>query len=343
MAKQDAKRFEVGSLTFAAPLAGAAMAAEAEAMGYDFQFFGVNDCQTTDVFTELRMAAEATEQIGLGTCVANFVTRHPVVVASGIAAVQVASGGRAICGVGKGDSAVGRVGRSPQRHEDFVHDLRALCAYLSGGSIELHGVESRLAWLGETDYRPVPVEVAATGPRSLAAAGAHADRVSLAVGADEGRIRWALEIVRSAAKEAGRPADAVRIGAHIPLHVDDDRARAIEALRPSTVGWAHMASFSPAHVASHEPILKKVTSVVHALYDYEHHGYQESNTSPVRHLADDEFVDYYGIAGPADYALERLGKLAGLGLEFFTFVAEGEQKRRIAADIIPALHAARSG
>ena len=107
--------------------------------------------------------------------------------------MQVASGGRAVCGVGKGDSSGGRVGRSPQRHDDFVHDLRALCAYLSGGSIELHGVESRLAWLEKTDYRPVPVEVAATGPRSLAAAAAHADRISLAVGADAGRIRWALE------------------------------------------------------------------------------------------------------------------------------------------------------
>jgi len=339
----ERKRFEVGSLTFAPPLQGAALAAEAEAMGYDFQFFGVNDCQTTDVYTELRMAAEVTERIVLGTCVANFVTRHPAVVASAIAAVQVASGGRAVCGVGKGDSSVGRVGRSPQRHDDFVHDLRALCAYLSGGSIELHGVESRLAWLEKTDYRPVPVEVAATGPRSLAAAAAHADRISLAVGADAGRIRWALEIVRKAAEAAGRPVDAIRIGAHIPLHVDDDRAAAIEALRPSTVGWAHMASFSPAQVATHEPILQRVTSVVHDLYDYDHHGYQESNSSPVRHLADDEFVDYYGIAGPADYALERLQKLVGLGLEFFTFVAEGEQKQRIAADIIPALHTARVG
>ena len=336
-------RFQVGSLTFAPPFQGAAMAAEAESLGYDYQFFGVNDCQTSDAFGELRMASEATEHIGLGTCVANFVTRHPAVVASSIAAVQVASGGRAVCGVGKGDSSVGRVGLSPQRHADFVHDLRALCAYLSGKSIELHGVESRLGWLDDADYQPVPVEVAATGPRSLAAAAAHADRISLAVGADVGRIRWALEIVRESARAAGRPADAICIGAHIPLHVDTDRAVAIDALRPSTVGWAHMASFSPAHVATHEPILQKVTSVVRESYDYDHHGYQESNTSPVRHLADDEFVDYYGIAGPVDYALPRLRELVELGLEFFTFVAEGDQKRRIAAEIIPALRTAKKG
>ena len=80
--------FEVGSLTFAPPLRGADMAAEAEELGLDHQFFGVNECQTTDVYTELRTAAERTSRIKLGTCVVNFLTRHPCVVASGITVSQ---------------------------------------------------------------------------------------------------------------------------------------------------------------------------------------------------------------------------------------------------------------
>jgi len=334
---------EIGTLTFAAPFRGAALAAESEELGFDYQVFGVNDCQTTDVFTELRMAVEATTRIRLGCCVVNFVTRHPCVVASAIAAIQVASQGRAICAVGKGDSALGRIGLRPQRHADFTRDLQILQAYLSGEPAQVGGVESRIGWLAGVDYTKVPVEVAATGPKTLAVAAAYADRISLAVGADPGRIDWALEIVRSAAEAAGRDLSELTIGAHLPVCVADTRREAIDRLRPDVVGWAHMASFDPAHVATHEPILHKVTSVVAAQYDYDHHGVEESQTSPVRHLADDEFVDYYGVAGPPDYVVDRLGGLLEKGLEFVTIVGLGEQRVRVAREVAPALRASSAG
>src|SRR5271155_4859754 len=77
---------------------GGRIGAEAEALGFDVQGFGVNECLSADVFAELRLAAAATETIGLMTSVANFVTRRPVVVAGGCAALDMVSGGRATCG-----------------------------------------------------------------------------------------------------------------------------------------------------------------------------------------------------------------------------------------------------
>jgi 5,10-methylenetetrahydromethanopterin reductase len=329
--------FEIGTTTFAKPLQGAAWAVESEGLGLDFQFFGVNDCQTTDVFTELRMAAEATSSIRIGTCVVNFVTRHPCVVASAIGAIQVASGGRAICGVGKGDSAVGRIGLRPQRNAEFARDLEILQAYLAGEITEVNGSPSQIGWFSNPAYSKVPVEVAGTGPKTLALAGTHADRVSLAVGADPGRIDWALDIVRSAASAAGRDPGEIGIGAHIPLRVHESRETARDMLRPDVVGWAHMASFDRAQIETHEPILKAVTSRVAEVYSYDHHGYEESKTNPARHLADDAFVDYYGVAGPPEYVQERLCALIDKGLSFFTIVAEGDQKLRLAKEIAPAL------
>jgi 5,10-methylenetetrahydromethanopterin reductase len=331
---------EIGSQTFAPPLGGVALATEAEDLGYDFQFFGVNECQTTDVFTELRMAVEATTTLRLGCSVANFVTRHPSVVASAIAAIQLASGGRAICGVGKGDSAVGLVGRSPQRHDDFAADLAALATYLSGGSVRLGDADSQLRWLAGTSYTKVPLEVAGTGPKSLALAGAVADRVSLAVGADPARIRWATDIVYSAADAAGRKRSDIQIGAHVPVAIDASRDRARDELRPSVIGWAHMASFSSAARQAQEPILRRVTDEVHDKYDYRFHSLQESKNSPLRSVADDEFVDYYGIAGPPSYVCDRLLQLMDIGLRHFIFVMEGEQKARLANEVAPILRSA---
>jgi len=285
------------------------------------------------------MAVEATSRIRLGCSVVNFVTRHPCVVASAIAAIQVASRGRALCAVGKGDSALGRIGLRPQRHADFTRDLQILQAYLSAEATTVNEVESRIGWLDEREYAKVPVEVAGTGPKTLSAAGAHADRVSLAVGAAPERIDWALDIVRAAAAEAGRDPSQPTIGAHIPVCVSDSRQEAIDELRPHVIGWAHMASFDAQQVATHDPMLHKVTSVVHEQYDYAHHGVEESRTSPARHLADDDFVDYYGIAEPASYVVDRLAGLIEKGLSFVTVVGLGEQKQRLAQDVAPALRA----
>src|ERR1700759_4115546 len=101
---------EFGHVDFVAPFRGAALAREDEDLGFDIRYFGENSCFASDAFAEMRAAAEATTRIKLATGTSNFVTRHSSVVATSIAAVQVLSGGRAICGVGKGDSAVGVLG-----------------------------------------------------------------------------------------------------------------------------------------------------------------------------------------------------------------------------------------
>ncbi len=61
---------------------------------------------------------------------------------------------------------------------------------------------SRIFWIATVQPK-VPVDVAATGPRVIAAAARHADRVSLNVGADMERIRWGMDVARAARAEAG--------------------------------------------------------------------------------------------------------------------------------------------
>src|SRR5207245_1019029 len=67
-----------------------------------------------DVFAGLVVAALNTTRIGLGTGVTNAVTRHPTVTANAIAAVAEISHGRAILGLGAGDSALYGIGLKPQ-------------------------------------------------------------------------------------------------------------------------------------------------------------------------------------------------------------------------------------
>ena len=66
-----------------------------------------------DVWVELALAAAATERLRLGPGVTNPATRHPAVTASAAATLQEESGGRAVLGLGRGDSSLGQIGRAP--------------------------------------------------------------------------------------------------------------------------------------------------------------------------------------------------------------------------------------
>src|SRR5947209_4116931 len=120
---------EFGHGTVCQLFQGATLALEDEQLGFDVRYFGDNSCFTPDPVIELFLAARATKTIRLAPGLSNTVTKHPSVVANLIASIQVASGGRAICGIGKGDSAMGVIGRGPQKHDEFVEKATMLRNY----------------------------------------------------------------------------------------------------------------------------------------------------------------------------------------------------------------------
>ena len=89
------------------------MAQRAEADGFDGWFVVDSQNLAGDCYVALAQAAAATERIQLGTGVTNPFTRHPAVTASAIASVHAASGGRAVLGIGRGDSALAHLGLAP--------------------------------------------------------------------------------------------------------------------------------------------------------------------------------------------------------------------------------------
>jgi 5,10-methylenetetrahydromethanopterin reductase len=56
-----------------------------------------------------------------------------------------------------------------------------------------------MAWVAALHPTKVPVDVAATGPRTIAVGARHAERVTFTVGADPRRVSWAVEEARRAA------------------------------------------------------------------------------------------------------------------------------------------------
>ena len=104
---------EFWQLTFPMPGQSENTARRVEQAGWDGLYFADTQCLSGDIYSAMCLAAKATTHLKIGTAVTNPVTRHPAVTASAIATVQVESAGRAVLGIGRGDSSLGYLGQKP--------------------------------------------------------------------------------------------------------------------------------------------------------------------------------------------------------------------------------------
>jgi 5,10-methylenetetrahydromethanopterin reductase len=359
---------EVWITGVASPRASARTARQLEEAGWDG--FLVVDSQNLsgDPYVALAMAATATTRLGLGTGVSNTVTRHAAVTACSIASVDRVSNGRAVLGIGRGDSALAHLGRAPGRLGGFERYLRQVQTYLRGESVPFDDIDiptaiapplsalaladappaSRIGWIAQG--RKVPVEVAASGPRVIAIAARHADRVMFALGADTERIAWGIQTARAARRDAGLDPDGITFGAYLNVGCHTDITRARELVKG---GLTTFARFSVMHGTTSGPVSAADDAVLHALrnaYDMKAHTMANSQQAGV--LTPD-FIDRFAITGPPDRVIERLRQVRALGLDKISVSggmrgASAEDaalsKSLLETEVLPALRAeARRG
>ena len=221
-------RFEFGSVEgFAADVR------RAEELGWEYAFIPDSQLRRHDSYVMLAEAARATSRIGIGPLIANPVNRHISVTASSIATVDELADGRALLGLGIGDTAVRLAGLRPARVRELEEAARLARALLRGEPVAVGAKD--LARLPHA--RPVPVWIAAGGPRMLRAAGRVADGVFIRVGTSGANLEAAIEAVRAGAAEAGRAPDAVRLGAVFHTVLVDDAERALRIGRSLAAGY----------------------------------------------------------------------------------------------------------
>ncbi len=285
----------------------------AEGLGFDSLVFADTQNITPEVWGQLMLAARDTERIELGTGVTNPGTRDAAVTASAALALQVESDGRAVCGIGRGDSSLGKIGRPPVPLDEFERYVERLQRYLGGEDVDRDGTASRLEWFADANVPKVPLEVAATGRRVIELAARHADRIVFAAGADAERLARSIDVARRAASASGRDPDRLRLGAWINAVIHPDVAAARAAVRGGLSAFAHFSGFSGMKPDAMDPALRKAAVHLRDNYDLRDHG--RADTSHARAL-DDAFVDGFGIVGPVETALPRFERLKALGLDF---------------------------
>lgn len=303
--------FGLNRFDFASPDAFAADVARAEALGWDYAFVPDSQLRRHDTYVLLAFAARATARIRLGPLLANPVTRHPTVTASSIATVDAVAGGRAILGLGVGDTAVRLAGLRPARVATLEAATRVIRRLLGGEDVDVGAARpARLPY-----PRAVPVWIAAAGPRMLRAAGAVADGVFIRVGTHPANVRAAVDAVRSGAADGGRDPASVRLGLVLHTVLEDDAERAL------TIGKSMAAGYY-----EYSPHLFAVAGLtwdgpdVHALQarvspDFHHHSDLVESGRLVDFLPA-AAADAFCLRGDAAQVAQQLCDVLSLGIDF---------------------------
>ena len=164
-----------------------------------------------DVYAGLVVAALNTTRIGLGTGVTNAVTRHPTVTANAIAAVAEISHGRAILGLGAGDSALYGVGLKPQKVAELEQAIGFFRAHVD---------------------KSIPIYVAVSQERMCDLAGRQADGAIVMGPAQPDMVRRQVEWIEGGLKAAGRRREDIEIELMATVAPSPDDVRSWASTQP---------------------------------------------------------------------------------------------------------------
>ena len=236
-------------LGFGLPLSGAwatpetmrYVATRAEELGYDslwtFQRllhpvdeeWGPAYHAVLDPTTALAYVAAVTSRIRLGLAIVNVPYYSPIVLSKALTTLDIVSHGRLDVGLGLGWSplefaAVGvSQGRRGARGEEFVHALEAIWTQ---PEVEFHG---EFYDVPRSRVQPKPVQqphppllLGGTAEVALRRAGRISEGWISSSRTDLSMIGAAIDVVRSAALEAGRDADTLRFVVRGVVHLTPD-------------------------------------------------------------------------------------------------------------------------
>lgn len=306
--------------------------ADAERAGFDIAWLPDSQFLWRDVWSCLALAADRTERIALGPCVTNFETRHLSVTAAAAVTLEELAPGRTILGVGSGDSSIKTLGLRPTRLAGMRSGVERLRDLMRGATVDFDGRPMRLHAAAE---RPIPVYLAANGPKALALAGEIADGVITATGI-------APELVRRLRTQVG-PGVELCVGTF--CHVTDDEREAARIVKPYVVATAQVGGGETLRSIG---IDIEPPAVVGGIYPDMSHAedWDEAAEAAGEWVTDEmarRYADAFCLVGSAEQCIARLERAADAGAtnfyirHFSSYTLPDRVLAAFGESIIPAL------
>jgi 5,10-methylenetetrahydromethanopterin reductase len=240
-----------------------------------------------DAYAGLAVAALHTSRVGLGTGVTNAVTRHPTVTVNAIAAIHELSRGRAILGLGAGDSALYGIGLQPQKVAEVEQAIDFFRSRLDPG---------------------IPIYLAVSQQRMCELAGRKADGAIVMGPAQPDMVSRQVEWITGSGR---RPGFEIAFIAPTSIDVADVRS------------WASTQARLLSHHKELPASLHRFTDEIARsaeTYDYtEHLSPNAEHTAAVS----DDLVRALAVVGSAEECAARLRQIEAAGVDALIFPLAG--------------------
>jgi 5,10-methylenetetrahydromethanopterin reductase len=260
-----------------------------------------------DVYAGLVVAALNTTRIGLGTGVTNAVTRHPTVTANAIAAVAEISHGRAILGLGAGDSALYGIGLKPQKVAEM---------------------EEAIGFFRSTVDKSIPIHLAVSQQRMCELAGRLADGAIVMGPAQADLVKQQVEWIEAGLRSARRDRGEVEIAFMATVAPEPEDVRSWASTQARLL--SHYKELPQSLAPFRDEIARSAET-----YDYaEHLSTHASHGAAVS----DDLVRTLAIVGTPGECAARLRTLQATGIDALILPLAGrarlEKWRRIRDEIL---------
>lgn len=280
----------------------AVFAERVESLEYDSLWCG--ELWKRDAFVSLTRAAERTDDIGLGTAIANVYGRSPATLAQAAGTLDDATDGRVRLGLGTStrkavEDLHGMAFDNPPRR---LHETTELARkFLQGsGRVSYEGELFEVADFPalETD---VPVYAASLGPATRRATGRTAEGW-LPHNIPFESLSDAFETIAESARERDRDPEQIAVAPYVPSAVSDDASRAREALR------GHIAYYVGSGDGYRNAVAERFPDGADAVAE----AWRGGNREKARGEVTDEMVEALGIAGTPAEAREQFDAIASI-------------------------------
>jgi 5,10-methylenetetrahydromethanopterin reductase len=324
------------------------MIQDVEAAGFDGA--GILDSQLLcrDTFVTLGQAATQTSRLTLFPAVTNPFSRHVSVLAGAIQTVAELAPGRTKVVIGTGYTSASTIGRKPAALTEMRACMTDLRRLLAGDAVDFHGTRGRLAF---ASGRPVPLLMAASGPKAIELAGEVADGVMLLVGFHRGIVDAVLTHLEKGARRSGRRLEDLEIVWAVRAVMAETMAEAHRQARPTVVHqgimrvharWLEYTKLAIPHF--------EIPRSVYDIYpDLSHAQDWEQAIAATAFVPDDviaQLCDALGLIGTPEHCARRIGDLTAAGVNSLyimplqTFVGPEQEIRAFRDAVFPRLKAA---
>lgn len=308
----------------------------AAAEGYGFDVVSVfADLLYQPPLPALLEMARATSRVRLGAACLNPYTQHPYEIAGWLAALDLASGGRAYLGLARG-AWLEAIGTGQDRPLAHLRDTAAIVrALLSGDDSGYLGAAYRLAPGIRLRYplpdRMPPLLLGTWGPRGAALAGEIADEVKVGGSSNPAVVRLIRDKVAVGCRAAGRPLDQVKVVIGAVTVVDRDAAAARRRARTEVAKYL-------AVVAELDPTGELPGDLVGRLRGLVAAGHDEAAGA----LIPDEVLDRFAFSGTPEQVTALARRVLDAGADRVDFgtphgLSDGEGVALLGTAVLPLL------